>query len=72
MIDEWANVSSGTSSPGQNPESHKMVVCVSSCYRKPTTNTTWPFCSILYPLQLFPLIISSVFMHIQSYSANSS
>jgi len=28
---EWVNVSSGTGSPGfprQNPESHKMVVCV--------------------------------------------
>ena len=25
---EWVNVSSGTGSPGQNPESHKMVVVI--------------------------------------------
>ena len=28
---EWVNVSSGTGSPGQIPQSHKTVVCVCVC-----------------------------------------
>jgi len=52
---EWVNVSSGTGSPGltgQNPKSHKMVVCLSYNIRKLFCKSgSWvlyKFCIVLY------------------------